>query len=162
MQNLECSFLNGSVCMISSGNKADAINELIQKASVLHIIDNKKHFSREVLSRERKQTTGFGHGVAVAHAQYQGLHSVVMALGVSRQGIEYQAMDNMPVHLLFLIASPPSLHDEYLRALSVLVKLVRQQYFRNNLLAASTLGEIEQILHTNFCSLLKKEQKFAV
>lgn len=162
MYNLECSFLHGSVCTLHSNHKEEAINELIQKASVLHIIDDIKDFSREVLTREYQQTTGFGHGVAVAHAQYPGLESVIMALGVSQKGIEYQAMDNMPVHLLFLIASPPALQDEYLQALSVLVKLVRQDFFRSALLQASSIFEIEDILHTNFCTLFRKEQKYTV
>ncbi len=162
LDKLECSFLNGSVCCIHSVTKREAIEELIQKASVLHILDNTQRFTREVLDREKKQTTGFGHGVAVAHARYAGLDSVIIALGVSRKGIEYQAMDNKPVHLLFLIASPMSLQDDYLRALSVLVKLVRQADFREALLEASSIPEIEEILHTNFCSLLQDEQKKAV
>ena len=162
LDNLECSFLNGSVCCLHSVTKTEAIKELIQKASVLHILDNTKQFTRDVLDREKRQTTGFGHGVAVAHARYAGLDSVIIALGISRKGIEYQAMDNKPVHLLFLIGSPLSLQDDYLRALSVLVKLVRRADFREALLNASSIPEIEEILHANFCPLLQNEQKKAV
>lgn len=161
MRGLECSFLEGSVCTINATRKPDAIIELIRKSAVLHVIENTDKFAEKVLSREREQTTGFGHGIAVAHAQYSGIDSVIISLGVSRKGIDYESMDNLPVQLLFLIASPPSLQDEYLTALSALVKLIRNSGFRSLLLRASTLREIEEVLHTNFCSLLRKEKTYS-
>lgn len=158
MHNLECSFLQGSVCELHSVRKKAAIHELIEKAAVFHVIDDTDRLAYEVLLRERKQTTGFGYGVAVAHAQYEGIDSVIMALGTSKRGIDYKAMDNKPVNLLFLIASPPDLQESYLQALSVLVKLVRREAFRTALLAARNVEEIEKILHVEFCCLLQREQ----
>ncbi len=158
MGNLECSFLEGSVCTLQATTKTDAIIELIKKTSVFQEINDIVQLSREVLEREKRQNTGFGHGVAVAHAQYDGIDSVMMALGISEKGIEYHSMDNLPVHLLFIIASPSSLQDEYLRALSALVKIIRDSSFREKLLRASSITQIEELLHKGFCALLRKEE----
>lgn len=159
MQNLHCSFLQGSVCILESREKYQAIRELIEKTTVFHSIENLEQFTESVIAREREQSTGFGHGVAVAHAQFEGVSSVVMGLGVSWEGIDYGAPDNRPVHLLFLIASPPGLHEEYLQALSVLVKLLRQPTFREEMLNCATINNIRATLHARFCRQLEEEKK---
>lgn len=157
MHKLECSFLDGSVCQLRSTSKIEAIKELIKKASVFHIIEDTDQLTEKVIDRENERTTSLGHGIAVAHAQYDGINNVVMALGISNQGIEYQSMDDLPVKLLFLIASSPAYQNEYLVALSALVKLIRKQDFRENILNLKSIQEIEDILHDKFCSLLSAE-----
>ncbi len=161
MQDLHCSFLQGSVCFLKNREKFRAIRELIEKTTVFHSLVNREQFIESVLQREREQTTGFGHGVAVAHTQFEGVSSVTMGFGVSWEGIDYGSIDGKPVRLLFLIASPPGLHEEYLQALSVLVKLLRKPFFREEILQCGTIEEIQNILHSRFCRQLEKEEKRA-
>jgi PTS system nitrogen regulatory IIA component len=149
--------LEGSVCFLKSREKFAAIHELLHTASVFRILEENDEFERGVISREKRQSTGFGCGVAVAHGQSPELNSVVLAMGISRTGIPYGSPDGKPVHLLFLIASSPQEQEEYLLALSVLVKLLRNVSFRKELMAVRSLPRAEELLHTNFCKQLEEE-----
>ena len=80
-----------------------------------------------MIARERLQSTGFGHGVAVAHGRAAGVERVLIALGLSRAGIPYDSPDGEPVRLLFVIASPLQVSLDYLQALSTLVRCLRRR-----------------------------------
>ena len=162
MLSLSCCFLHGSVTMLSSKSKYEAIHELIWKNGALRqLVRNKSDFEAEVVRREKVQSTGFGHGVAVAHGRFKEIDDVIMALGISQEGIPFDALDKKPVHLLFLIASPPEQQDEYLTALSALVKLVRKEEFRSKILSNRTdLNSVRDVIRENFCDQLSREKGY--
>jgi len=109
-----------------------------------------------VIERERQQTTGFGHGVAVAHGRVRGVPRVLIALGISRAGIPYDSPDGAPVHLLFVIASPPELSLDYLQALSTLVRCLREKPDRDSLIDAASAAEIEERMRAAFTAQLER------
>lgn len=124
------------ICHLQATEKSQAILEVIDSCSVFSVLPDLDQFKREVLRRERMQSTGIGHGVAVAHGKIKHIHQVRIALGISRHGIDYQSADGYPVHLLFVIASSPSTQLEYLKALSVILRSVRSQQVRDQLINA--------------------------
>jgi len=137
-------FESGSVVAeLASGDKFSAIRELIRRAPVFRHIPNLASFEEAVISREKVQSTGFGHGVAVAHGRIQGLPGVLIGFGLSRAGIPFDSADGKPVHLLFVIASPPHLSLDYLQVLSTLVRCVRDRPMRESILACPGAREIE-------------------
>ena len=79
-------------------------------------------------------STGLGKGVAIAHGYCTENDNLIVALGVSHKGIEFDAIDQKPVHILFLVANPPDSHKEYLHILSTLVGLLRHASFRRSIL----------------------------
>jgi PTS system nitrogen regulatory IIA component len=101
-------FSTGTVVTdLQSTGKFDAIRELIRGAPVFSGMPGRDAFEDTVVAREKLQTTGLGHGVAVAHGRAEGLPRVLIGLGLSREGIGFDSPDGIPVRLLFLIASPP-------------------------------------------------------
>ena len=62
---------------------------------------------RAVLARERLQATGIGNGVAVPHARLAGLKGPVVGVGISQAGLDFDAPDGQPAHIVFLILTPP-------------------------------------------------------
>jgi PTS system nitrogen regulatory IIA component len=150
-------FESGSVVPdLRSTDKFEALRELIRRAPVFRAIDARAKLEEAVISREHEQTTGLGHGVAVAHGRVQGVPRVLIALGVSRTGILYDSPDGAPVNLLFLIASPPHLSLDYLQALSTLVRCIRDREARDSLIDASSVLEIEERLHAGFSAGLQR------
>ncbi len=138
-------FCNGSViCNLQSVEKFDAIHELLSKAPVFKNISNLSSFERVVVEREKKLSTGLGHGVAFAHGKTDVVDTLYVALGISRKGIEYEALDNKPVHLLFIVANPKNGHHEYLQLISALSRILRDNDFRNRILMLNDEKEIEQ------------------
>lgn len=145
-----------AVADLHSTDKYDALRELIRGAPVFQEIDGLDAFAAAVVGREKIQTTGLGHGVAVAHGRAQGVRRVLIALGVSRHGIRYESPDGEPVRLLFVIASPAHVTLDYLQALSTLARGLRRQQVRDSLLAAVDAGEIEARIRSAFCAELER------
>lgn len=143
MGRLGC-FRQGAVlCELDSTDKYAAIHELIYTAPVFRKLKDKVKFEEAVVQRERIMSTAFGHGVAVAHGRSACLDEFVIALGISRKGVDFDSPDGLPVNLLFVVANPPHMQDEYLYALSELVKQVRRAEFRQELLACAHPWEAE-------------------
>ncbi len=122
------------ICQLQATEKNQAILEVIDSCSIFSSLPDLERFKRGVLRRERVQSTGIGHGVAIAHGKILGIKEVHIALGISREGISYGSSDGMPVHLLFVIASSPSIQMEYLGALSSILRSVRTDTMRQHLL----------------------------
>ncbi len=93
-------------------------------------------------------STGFGKGVAISHGESSELDHVTIAMGVSKQGIEFASMDGEPVHVLFLIVNPREKRGAYLQTLAMLTRMLRLSEVRNKLQCCTCCGEIEQTLET--------------
>ena len=131
---------------LRSTTKSEALTELIANAKVFHCIKNLDTFKETVMDREHLQSTGIGHGVAVAHGKTHDVDKIHVALGISQEGIDYDSVDGEPVHLLFLVANPPHKQMEYLMTLSALAKIVRDEMFRRELLSCRYREEIQDKL----------------
>ena len=141
---------------LRSTDKFEALRELIRRAPVFRALKVRSDFAEAVIERERQQTTGFGHGVAVAHGRVKGVPRVLIALGISRAGIPYDSPDGAPVHLLFVIASPPELSLDYLQALSTLVRCLRDKPARDSLIDAASALDIEERIRAAFSAGLQR------
>jgi len=151
------SFTHGTVvCDLESTEKYHAIHELLNVAPVFKDLQGIEYLERAVVQRERQQSTGLGNGVAVAHGKSPAVGNIVMALGISRKGIEFESVDGKPVHFLFLVANPPGMQLEYLLALSVLVRVIREKQFREELLCCDDSMEIESRLFRAFRDSMRR------
>lgn len=150
MSILHCFDKGTVVADLRSADKFEALREVIMRASVFKEIGNIDALENAVISRERLQSTGLGHGVAVAHGRAAGVERVLIAMGLSRTGIPFESPDGEPVRLLFVIASPLMVSLDYLHALSTLVRCLRHQPLRERLLAARDPVEIQRQLRQAF------------
>ena len=82
-----------------------------------------------LLERERLGSTGFGGGVAIPHGKMEGLDHVVGLVAKLGQPIDFQAIDGMPVDLVFLLLSPPDAGVEHLKALARVSRKLRDRNF---------------------------------
>ncbi len=135
---------------IKSWDKFSAIDELAKNAQIFAKLENIEEFINAVFQREQEKTTGFGHGVAVAHGKIASVKRVSLALGISKNGIDYNSTDGKPVHLLFLVATPPDQSQTYLKVLSSLMSVIRNEELRNRIINSENEDEIESILQELF------------
>jgi len=75
------------------------------------------------LDRERRGSTGFGHGIAIPRARTEIVREVGAALGISAPGMDFDSTDGRPCHLVFLIVAPPHEPTQYLEALAAAAAL---------------------------------------
>jgi mannitol/fructose-specific phosphotransferase system IIA component (Ntr-type) len=98
--------------------------------------------------REDIMTTGIGFGIAVPHARIKEVRKISFAIGTSRQGIHFDAIDRKPAHLIILVAAGDMQHMEYLRLLSKIMNLLKRENTKESLIAAATADQIIDILKT--------------
>ncbi len=155
-------FETGAVVFdLESTEKFQALRELVRRAPVFQEIPDLDAFEEAVICREKLQSTGFGHGVAVAHGRIKRLPRVLIGLGLSRAGIPFNSPDGKPVHLLFIVASPQHTSIDYLQALSTLVRVLRDCSLRDSLLAAEEEAEIEKTIREAFVLSLEHLERTA-
>lgn len=149
---------------LKSTDKYDAIREIIQSAPVFTEDERLEAsaFANKVIEREKLQSTGFGHGVAVAHGRTEQVDEPRIALGISHEGIDFESYDGEPVHLLFVVANHPDHQMNYLNILSTLVAMVRNELFRRELLTCSHAEAVQQKLCSMFEHLMGQQRLEAV
>ena len=125
-----------NLCELEATEKADAIKELTSKTKSLKMLSDPTKFQENVIKREENMSTGLGKGVAIAHGNCSKNEKLIVALGLSHKGIEFNAIDQKPVHILFLVANPPDSQKEYLHILSTIVGMLRHESFRRSLLSS--------------------------
>ena len=99
-----------------------------------------------ILEREEKQSTGLEKGIAVPHGKTASVKSLVTAIGVSKEGIEFNAIDGKPTNLFFLLIAPPNMPGPHVEALAEIARLSRSPAFCNALINARTPREVVDLL----------------
>ena len=127
--------LSSVLCIVSSDDKYRAKDEIISTCSVFDELPDKEKFREAVHKRERIQSTGIGHGVAIAHGKVQGVEHPYAALGFSKEGIVFDEKYPDPVRLIFVIASSPAHESDYLKAVAAILSWVHDPEFRRMLVA---------------------------
>jgi PTS system nitrogen regulatory IIA component len=156
-------FEPGSVVWnVESSEKFEAIAEIIHRSGAFKKIPHLDltEFTNRVVERELEQSTGFGHGIAVAHGRMACVEESTIALGISKRGIDYGAIDGKPVHLLFIVANHPEKHVDYLKILSCLITLVRDDTFRSQLLDCVRREEVEEKMQYAFHTALSNREHY--
>jgi len=127
-------------------SKREVLEELISLLADTNRIRDRDGFTHAVLDRESQRSSGIGCGVAIPHARNEAISQASIALGRSKNGIDFEALDNAPVHLIFLLATPINAGADHLKALARLARILRHPEYRQALLAANTKDEIVKII----------------
>ena len=99
-----------------------------------------------LLEREAAGSTGVGQGVAVPHARLSGLTRLRAVFVRLEQPVEFDAVDDLPVDLLFALFAPPEASGEHLRALAQVSRLLRRSDVREQLRQARSPDAIHALL----------------
>ena len=89
-----------------------------------------------LMDRERLSSTGIGDGVAIPHGKLSGLPGLVAAFGVSREGLDFDAIDHKPSQLFFALLAPENSAGVHLKALARISRLFKNASFRSAILDA--------------------------
>ncbi|MDQ6993695.1 MAG: PTS sugar transporter subunit IIA [Mariprofundus sp.] len=118
----------------TSDSKRAVITEL---AEVLTSIDPDR-VMEVVMAREHLGSTGIGHGVAIPHGRMQDLAAPMLALARHVRGVDFDAIDGQPVHIIVLLLVPDSDDRRHLELLAQLARNLQQQSFREQVMQASS------------------------
>ena len=116
------------------------LSELLEKSP--NITGEEKDIYKALVDREKLGSTGIGKGVAIPHAKTESAISLTVAFGVSKEGIDFNSLDEEDVHLFFVFASPNKDSQIYLKVLARISSLIREEEFRDNLFNCKTPKEV--------------------
>ena len=94
------------VRLLESTNKEDALRELAKTVSEAPEVGDGERLIGAILERESIMSTGIGLGIAIPHAKIESVTDFVVGLGMSSAGIEFNSLDEKPVHFMVMIAGP--------------------------------------------------------
>jgi fructose-specific phosphotransferase system IIA component len=133
---------------VPAAGKESVISSMVEILSRSPNLTNKDQFLRDVLAREELVTTGVGYGVAFPHAKSDAVKAVVFALGRTREGVDFAALDGKPVRLIFLIGAPRRQEPSriYLNLMARLSFLMKDEGNRRLLLETGSVEEVARLL----------------
>ena len=126
---------------VRATSKKQALQELAKHASQLTGLHNRAIFD-VLLERERLGTTGVGRGIAIPHGKMAELDRLHGIFAVLEQPIAFDAVDDQPVDLIFLLLAPESAGADHLKALARVSRLLRDSSFCDQLREAANKGEL--------------------
>ena len=125
--------------LIKIGLEADDKDEVFEEMVDQFCQVTKSNVREEILEaiheREAKMSTGIHKGIAVPHGKTNILENIHGILGISRKGIDYDALDGQPVYILFMLLAPQKDSEKHLRLLKRLAGLLDNPQFYTELLA---------------------------
>lgn len=131
---------------LSAANEEQAIRAVAGLLRQNPAVSDTDKLTAEVLEREKLSPTAMGHGVAFPHARTAGVRQIVMAIGRSREGVNFKGAADGPVHFFFVIGTPPNQAPQYLMVVGRLARLLKSAGVREQLLAATTADAVREIL----------------
>lgn len=156
----------------SPKNKAEAIDLLVDLQVKGGKITDRETYKQGILAREENGSTAVGEGIAIPHAKNAVVKAPSLAAMTVPDGVDYEALDDEPSNLLFMIAAPSDGRDVHLEVLSRLMVILMDEDFRAKLLAAENKEAFLQAIQNGFTGeifvdpdeetkarLLEKQQK---
>jgi mannitol/fructose-specific phosphotransferase system IIA component (Ntr-type) len=127
---------------LQAGNRWEAIDELINNLVSTQKIksEHREAIAAVVKKRETSMSTGIGFGIGIPHASTDLISEVVGALGRSKRGVNFDALDNQPVNLVMLFLVPQGQFQKHLHTLANIAKLLHKADFRQALEQAPDAG----------------------
>lgn len=129
----------------SPESKSEAIDMLIELQVKGGKIADRDEYKKGILAREEKGSTAVGEGIAIPHAKSEAVKAPSLAAMTVPAGVDYEALDDEPSNLLFMIAAPND-GDVHLEVLSRLMTILMDEDFRARLLSAKDKGEFLGII----------------
>src|SRR5436309_10373693 len=120
---------------LQASDRWQAIEELIKNLVATGKIkpENQEAITAVVKKRESSMSTGIGFGIGIPHASTDLINEVVGALGRSKTGVSFDALDNQPVNLVMLFLVPQGQFQKHLHTLANIAKLLHKADFRQSL-----------------------------
>jgi len=130
------------VAELKGTGKKEVLAELTEALIAANPGLSRDEVIRVLLERERLGSTGIGDGVAIPHGKLKHLDRQLIAFGLSRKGVEFDAMDGKPAHLFFLLIAPEDSIGVHLKTLARISKLLKAPLVRERLQAATDRQQI--------------------
>lgn len=132
-------------------SKKQLLQEMASKAAKLTGVPEREIFD-VILQRERLGSTGVGHGVAIPHGKLNSISSIKGVFARLEHAVDFEALDDEPVDLVFLLLAPEGAGADHLKALSRIARVLRDQDLVNKLRQTDSASAIYAFLNEEHAS----------
>ncbi len=122
------------ITFLDGESRDEILAKLVKLVKASGKLRDESSFLQAIINREKIVTTGIGMGVAIPHAKLPSFDDFFIALAILKEGIDWKALDNAPVRIIFMIGGPDNKQTEYLQILSGLTTAIKDESRRKNLL----------------------------
>ncbi|HEX2257969.1 MAG TPA: PTS IIA-like nitrogen regulatory protein PtsN [Afifellaceae bacterium] len=126
-------------------SKKQALQEICEAAARLTGLAGREIFDT-ILQRERLGSTGVGHGIAIPHGKLKAMPELVGIFARLARPVDFDALDDQPVDLVFLLLAPESAGADHLKALARIARVLRDGAVAQKLRAAGDAAGLYRIL----------------
>ncbi len=130
------------LCFLEGNTRDDVLRSMVNVIYAQGKLSDEQAFYDSIIEREKIVSTGIGMGVAIPHAKLRGYDDFFIAIGILQKGVEWNALDESPVRLIFMIGGPDDKQTEYLQILSGLTTAIKDENRRKKMLSSNSPEEI--------------------
>jgi len=131
---------------LSGSDKDAVITELIDILAENGLLQDRETVLEAVFTRERTRSTGIGSGIAIPHGKCGAVKELVMALGITREPLEFESVDGKPVSIVILLVSPADQTGPHIQALARISRLMLDEEFKTALQQAPSSQAAYELL----------------
>ncbi len=147
MVNIEQYLSPDLVCLdLKAHTHRDLFKEMLHNLEKKGCIEEPDQVEKLLLKRERLSSTGIKGGFAIPHAYLDQIQHSLLAIGLSKRGVDFQTGDREPVHVVFLLLGPSSEKGLHVRLLACLSRIVSSENLCENLLQATSPEQVVDLL----------------
>lgn len=141
-------FLNKNAIKIGleASEKEDALKELVDVLAGIQDVGDRKSIVKALIERENLGSTGIGQGIAIPHGKTDKVKELVAVLGISKKGVNFEALDGELVYIFFLLVAPKETAGPHLKALAQISRLLRDSYFCELMRRCKTPEEVYDLI----------------
>ena len=131
---------------LANTEKEKIIEEMVGVIADSIKLENKAEILKAVLDREAVMSTGVGDEVAIPHGKTESLNEIIAALGITKDPIDFNSLDDKPVRLVWLLIGPQDKTGPHLKALSRISRLMYKKEFRERLIQTKTPKDAIEVI----------------
>lgn len=135
---------------LEAEDKMEAIEELVDMLISEHILSlrNRDHILETVFKRESSVSTGVGGGVAIPHGTVECIDDIVGAIGISKNGIDFDSFDGEPVYIVLILLVPKSRFGKHIKTLAHVARMFNDEKIRDKIRSSKTSADVFDIIES--------------
>jgi len=127
-------------------DKDSVITELVDLLAENNLLVDRDIVLEAVFAREQTRSTGIGSGIAIPHGKCDGVVELVMAVGITAEPVNFDSIDQKPVSIVILLASPADRTGPHIQALARISRLMLDDEFKTKLEKAASPEDVYQLI----------------
>ena len=133
------------ILWLEQPSKEACLKSMVECLARTAALENEPEIFHAILEREKLLSTGFGLGLAIPHAKLKTIRDFIVGLGIHKRGVQFDSLDERPVHVLVMILGPDSQQEDYLKVLSRVTAFLKDN--RERLLTLNTPQQVFELAY---------------